>query len=53
MVRKKYALLQFHFNITSPELLTDEEFEEQWERLQFALWFEAQRYSGDKKTIQL
>jgi len=52
-IRKRDALLKFHFGIQSPQELTDDEYMEQWEMLQFALSFEAARYSGDDKGVTL
>jgi hypothetical protein len=53
MVRKVDALLSFHFHIAHPEELPDELWSEKWKQLQFALWFEAERHSGEKKQLSL
>lgn len=50
--RKISALLRFHFKV-NPDDLTDSEYSELWQQLQWVLNFESRRNSADSSNQQI
>lgn len=53
ILRKINGLLSYHFHITNPEKLTDEEYSEKWQQLKWVLAFEARRFSGESGNVAM